>query len=609
MKIPRYRSEDGTTINSGRSLTTGTQTGGAVASLGMTAMNKVTEYANRKNSIDAKLRRLDINTNKDLSTAMMYGKTSDFQNSLQTREDFLTPDNWLVDYDKNAAGWEKEFKAGLDEQTWKEYQPLYYQKFFEARNDVVKSVNNQKLKNAGHAFNEANTSYKSSVEQATSLSQIEAQYELYTELHLKKNVETNLFDRKTFNEVKETTKNWTNVKYGMLQATKDLIIKSPNGSQEVDWNNVASRLKNKNFKMVDIEGKELTVDDDLRKELIKQAQEEFSNQNSLHTKQKEEKDKITKTDFVNRIIGLETGTKEGQENAKNFMADLENSDLEPSTKLSMRTAYNAALNNMKSGKNSWNSVEGNQALAMTTYLIGSGAMDTEKEREVIWDLMAQGLLEPKTAMSLYKQSGELTKSRNSYKKDITTKATSMLMKEIGADEGVLGMLNSLQQLPAEDRTSALLSALDSGKMTQEAYNAMNNMYRLLAEGERKGFTYENMLVNRRHPNYILNDLIETYKGTISDERLNELQNKIKGIIGPTATDQSFYIMPTEYFVGKTPSNANLVMPPRNEGEDVITYLKRAKKLIKRTDGLPSVITGQNVETLDVSDLFIMPDFE
>ena len=31
MKIPRYRSEGGTTINSGRSLTTGTQTGGAVA--------------------------------------------------------------------------------------------------------------------------------------------------------------------------------------------------------------------------------------------------------------------------------------------------------------------------------------------------------------------------------------------------------------------------------------------------------------------------------------------------------------------------------------------------------------------------------------------------
>jgi hypothetical protein len=185
----------------------------------------------------------------------------------------------------------------------------------------------------------------------------------------------------------------------------------------------------------------------------------------------------------------------------------------------------------------------------------------------------------------------------------------MLMKEIGADEGVLGMLNSLQQLPAEERTGALLSALDSGKMTQEAYNAMNNMYRLLAEGERKGFTYENMLVNRRHPNYILGDLIETYKGTISDERLNELQNKIKGIVGPTATDQSFYIMPTEYFVGKTPSNANLVMPPRNEGEDVITYLKRAKKLIKRTDGLPSVITGENVETLDISDLFIMPDFE
>ena len=44
MKIPRYKNESGTTVSSGRSLTTGTQTGGAIASLGVTAINKVSEY-------------------------------------------------------------------------------------------------------------------------------------------------------------------------------------------------------------------------------------------------------------------------------------------------------------------------------------------------------------------------------------------------------------------------------------------------------------------------------------------------------------------------------------------------------------------------------------
>jgi len=541
MKLPRYTSQNSSgVVSSNRSLTTGTQTGSAIADIGALALNKVAEYGVMKNNHEAKLRRLDINTNKSLSDSMMFGKVSEFENSLETREDFLTPENWLLDFDKQSKGWEKEFKEGLDEQTWKEYQPLYYQKFFESKNKVVKAVNNQKLKNANHAFNESVNTFQKSVENSTSLNEIEAQYELFTEIHLKDNVKTNLFDADKFNAVKDEAKQFTNLKYTMFQATEGLNILSPNGSKEVDWNNVVSRLKNKEFKMLDIDGNELTVDDDLRQTLIKDANEKFTTQNSLHTKQKEEKNKTIKLDFTNRIIGMETGSEEGKEGAKNFMADLEKSDLEPTTKLSLRTAYNASLNNMKNGKNSWNSVQGQQALSLTTYLVASGAMDTEEERDVIFDMMAKGLLEPKTALSLYNESIKLTKNRNVYKKDLTTRATSMLMKEIGAGEGVMSLLNNLSNIPPAERTVALTAALDSGRMTQEAYNAMNNMFSLLAQGERKGFTYENMLVNQRHPNYILGDLISSYKGSMDDARLKELQTKIDGLVGTTETDKTLY---------------------------------------------------------------------
>ena len=610
MKLPRYKdSASSNVVASNRSLTTGVATGGAIADIGALALSKVAEYGAMKNNHEAKLRRLDINTNKSLSDSMMFGKTSEFENSLMNREDFLTPDNWLLDYDTQAKGWEKEFKTGLDEQTWTEYQPLYYQKFFESRNKVVTAINNQKLKNAGHAFNESLNTYNKTLENATSLREMETAYELYTEIHLADNVKTNLFDTDKFNKVKDETKQYTNVKYGMFQATEGLNIQSPNGSKEIDWNSVTSRLKNKNFSMVDIEGNEITVDDDLRQVLIKEATELFNTQNGLHTKQKEENDKTDKKDFTNRIISLETGSKEGAEGAKNFMADLEKSNLEPSMKLTLRTAYNASLNNMKNGKNSWNSIQGTQALSLVTYMVGSGAMDTEAERQVIFDLMANGLLKPETALSLYDKSITLTKNRNVFKKDLTTRATSMLMKEIGAGDGVLSLLDNIQNVPPEQRTAMLTQALSSGRMTQEAYNAMNNMFSLLAQGERKGFTYENMLVNQRHPNYILNDLISTYKGSMNDARLKELQTRIDGIVGTTATDKTFYIMPTDYFTKKTPSNANMVVPQRLEGEGVLEYVKRAKKLIKRNDNLPSVITGDNIETLDISDLFIMPDFE
>jgi hypothetical protein len=610
MKLPRYTNDSNVgNVKSSRTLTTGTQSGGAIAEIGKIALNKATEYGARKNAHDAKMRRLDINTNKDLSSAMFFGKTSQFETSLDKRQDFLTPDNWAMDYEKMSLTAEKEFKAGLDEQTWKEYQPLFYQKMFEGRNAVAKKITNQKLKNAGHAFLEQNIAYKTSIENATSLFDMKAQFELYTELHLKKNLQTNMFDQEKFGAVKQETKDYTNNKYGMLQATNGEIIMSPNGSQEVDWNNVTSKLKDTNFKMYDLDDNELTVDDDIRQALIKQATESYNSQNSLHTSQKVKIDREVKTNFVSTLIGLESGNEEAMEKSKTFLNDLDASDLLPAQKLTYKNAYLQSLKNLKTGASTYDSVQGQQALTIATFMVGSGAMDTEEEREVLWDLMGKSLIKPDKAMQLFEKSISLTKGRNEFKKDLTARATSMLMKEIGAGEDVLQLLTSINTLPPAERLNAITNALSNGKMTQESYNAMNNMFRLLSEGERKGFTYENMLVNQRHPNYILNDLISSYKGTMNDARLQELQSKIAGIQGTTATDKTFYIMPAEYFAKKTPSNASMVMPQRLEGEGVLAYVKRAKNLIKRNDNLPSVITGESIETLDISDLFLQPDFE
>jgi len=41
----------------------------------------------------------------------------------------------------------------------------------------------------------------------------------------------------------------------------------------------------------------------------------------------------------------------------------------------------------------------------------------------------------------------------------------------------------------------------------------------------------------------------------------------------------------------------------------LTFLKRAKKEMKQDVNLPSVYTGINVETIDISDIFITPEVE
>ena len=87
MKLPRYKdSASSNVVASNRSLTTGVATGSAIADIGALALSKVAEYGAMKNNHEAKLRRLDINTNKSLSDSMMFGKTSEFENSLMNFE-------------------------------------------------------------------------------------------------------------------------------------------------------------------------------------------------------------------------------------------------------------------------------------------------------------------------------------------------------------------------------------------------------------------------------------------------------------------------------------------------------------------------------------------
>ena len=106
----------------------------------------------------------------------------------------------------------------------------------------------------------------------------------------------------------------------------------------------------------------------------------------------------------------------------------------------------------------------------------------------------------------------------------------------------------------------------------------------------------------------MNDIITAYKEPVTQANLNTLKQKISGIQADISIDKNYYIMPSEYFINKTASNANLIMPQKLEGEDIFTYIKRAKKLVKTNDQLPSSITGKTVETLDLSDLNIVPTF-
>ena len=83
--------------------------------------------------------------------------------------------------------------------------------------------------------------------------------------------------------------------------------------------------------------------------------------------------------------------------------------------------------------------------------------------------------------------------------------------------------------------SAGSSSSDSSSSKSDYDKAVNNMNELIAEGERNGFSYENMLTNPRSPNYILNDVVNVYKSRIDDASFKALEGQINGMRNTMST--------------------------------------------------------------------------
>ncbi len=608
MKIPRYKDTD-VNISSGRSLTTGIGSSQGLVEVGKTALNAVTQYANAKTNYDAKMRRLEINTNVSLSKAQFGGNNQLYVDGLKSRDDYLTPDNWLNDYEADFKKQELNYKKQLDEQTFKEFMPTFYESYFATKSAIVNKIADQKVINAQIALDGENQLFQSKIETATNLPAIKSAYTQHKDLTLKKNLTTELFNSDTYKTLVEDSKNFANSKYIEFQLFNGSKIVTPNGDTEIDYNDAYEKARNKDFSIVDIDGNALTPDDDKRKDIVKALKTLASDQDAIIKSQKEEKDKDTREEFTDTILGIMAGDKTAQTKSKTFYSDLANSSLDPKDKLTLRNAYETSIKNLSAGTNSYDSPQGLAAKSIMTTLVYSGVIDTKKEETIILDMMGKGLIKPEYATKLITDARKQTKDKNSYKKTLVKNATRMLLKELGVeDKGAV--LDQLENVAPENVISVLQSMMSTDNLSVEAYNAMNNLNELIAEGERKGFSFENMLANPRSENYLLNDVINVYKEPINKLKINNLKTKID-ILSKQVDGKEFrthYIVPSTYFNNKTPRGGNVVVPPRLENEDIQTYILRLQKEgIVKDSSMPSTMTGVYLNDDDYGNIFITND--
>lgn len=611
MKIPRYEGVGSSKLDTGRSLTSGTSASNALAQIGSQTINTVLQYGASQNSLNAKLRRLEIQTNIENGSSGIYNDTQIFLDNTKTSEFWNSPDKWIDDYNKMVPKWTKKYKETMDEQTWKEFEPHFNKKIFEQATNLRELVYNQKVNNGVMALDKATTTYNTELANATDAKQIATLHTTYTQLTLKR-FDQILGGGKEFTEANNNAYNSANAALILLKAKEiNGIITDPDGRTVTNHKAVLQNLKNPNYKIVGLNGEEIGVNHPIRQALIKSQGTLFSNQDANWTKIRGEKSYNDNLSFNKELVAFLNGNTEGMDT---FLGRLENNkNLEPSQISALRTAFKTTQDAIKNGTSTWDTVAGQNTKSILTFLVNSGVIDTKSEMQVINNAQLNGLLKPEDATTLLENSKKYTKERNKIKLGMTNNAIRMVAKELNIDTSFLDKFQNLMagdQAPQGDEAFGILMGLaQASNNPKEAYEAMLNINQLLAEGEARGFSWKEMLTDKGGPNYILDDIINVHKENINAKSLSkwtegldtDQENAAVQILGGS------YVITDAYFDGKQATKQKIEMPQRKEGETIGAYVERIGSIIpKKTDHyLPSWVSNDmSVGDLEVSGLFI-----
>ena len=604
MKIPRYDNK-GISLQSNRSLTTGTAASNAVANLGKNVFDNVTKLAAQKASHTAKLRQIEIETDKNNALSLLAENTTKFLDSLNDNDNYLAKPSWAYgEWEKQSKKWESDIKGSLDDVTWKRTEAAYRMHIVETGSKLENEyVNKQLVVNGFKSLETMNSTHMDKVNTATHSKQILGYWEMYK--HDIKAYDKLLLGETAYADNYKDIEAKTNSAYVMYQATEGLITFSPKGERQVNWEAVEARLRNKETKIFDINGKQMN-----REELepfIKDIDARKTAQLSSHDTERTELARDDDKQFTLEFIDIQNG-KNNPDATASFIERIKNSNMTTEQKESHSKAF---FTWQSKGIKPWETTLGKNSSTMANILIGHGLIDTETERSFLSSLFAQGLIKPDEYRTLNNLIDENIKKKNQHKKPLFNNALKMISKELG-DPELSSLLQNLKSGGTVDFEALLMNA------SYETYEALNYFSLVLAEGEKRGFSYTEMLMDKTSKNYIMGDMMEFLKASHDNKITSSEWNSSEAMqrLFPTKSweeisSQPYHVARDLWFRNKSPDIKDLPVPVKKDGESLTAYLARTQKyLLNLNMELPSTLSGYQFDSeLDLNNLAIVPKID
>ena len=616
MKLPRYNSGGGGAPIQVGNNPSGGGTGEALASLGKDMMNALTTYGQNKVAQEAKLRDLDIYNKRSAASADVEMKMVKFMSDLQTDNNYGTFETRFQTAFKNAVNDATSLHFKGDEYGLSKAKNDFNLLKVEYYKNVLQKKNEKTISMAQMNYDNSKTNFQKKVDDAKSPLQVASEFKTWSDKYHTPFANTMYGDGQgaAAKEQYDNALNYANTAY-MTQYAKigAQNVMSPDGKSALNWAEIARNAADPNFKLLDVEGNVLTVDDPLRKGFITLAREKADAQKNFFNNRRAELEREDEEKFTNRLVGIyQTGVPD-----ENFLKDIkDNKFLQPETKRTFINSYKTATSSGTTKP--WDTQEGISASIAVRTLIAMGVLDSNDEKKVLQSLALRGLIKPEEITTLSTKIDDNIKGKTTERQKMFKQVVQTIVKEIGSQD-LAEMLkgNRIKSMSNDELLSLITSSKDSDLVLQ----AIENARLMVEEGEKKGFSLINMMGNRNSKNYIVTPIIEAYKAQKIEDIDAQVRKVMQGgnidnvptnfygsiegdkFVAPSAgfgTGNNYRIDAGVYFnkdLRKPSASRFARIPPMKENESLKDYLDRVGLLIDATGG--SMFSGLNLSSSDV----------
>jgi len=360
-------------------------------------------------------------------------------------------------------------------------------------------------------------------------------------------------------------------------------------------------------------GKKMT--EDIRTKMLDWAKGKSEQQVTVNKAITLRNNKIIKSDLVNDLLKMESNQPDAMKIAENYAQRI--IEWTDGSKEDKTTLMNAFLKWQKGDRvRLYETPAGEHSLAIATIIAQMGLADTETEKSFYNHMLLNDLIKSDDYIKLTNKVDSNILKKNQFKKPLYKSAISMLSAEI-ADRDLSRLLqNIIGEQGGIKRDEKGVTVVDyesllGTKYSKEIYDTLNYFNLILGEGEKKGFSYVNMLTKKGHENYIMDDVLAFAKaakdGKIKDNELTKEFEKKLWQEKSFEYDAPFNLSTEFWFEGKTPDKlTEKDIPVKKEDEGIFEYMMRVQNELKVMGiELPSTLTGKQFDKdFDINKVLI-----